>query len=170
MIVFSYPVGFVLKKTHRHLGCQKGVMYCSRNTLKMLVNECNSQNKKKINWKIICVKDSVIMMWFCDSWLDNVSDVHAIRENKFKFTWTIWLLKRLQSHTVNNLLIVTCTYIFKCDISNNKYILNSRPFRPISYFKHIVNDEKKIAERQEDWKYTCISIKIKDQSKWGGFM
>lgn len=170
MIVFSYPVGFALKKTTDIWGAKRGL--CN---VQGILSKCSLMNvtrkiKKKINWKIICVKDSVIMMWFCDSWLENVSDVHAIRENKFKFTWTIWLLKGLQSHTVNNLLIVTCTYIFKCDISNNKYILNSRPFRPIRYFKHIVNDEKKIAEHQEDWKYTCISIKIKDQSKWGGFM
>lgn len=36
-----------------------------------------------------------------------------------------------------------CIYIFKCDINNNKYILNSWFFRFISYFKYIVNDEKK---------------------------
>lgn len=151
---FSYPIGFVLKKTHRHLGCQKGVMYWSRNTLKMLVNECNSQNKKKISWKII----------WCDSVThDKITFLTSMQFERINsnFIWNLWLLKRLQSHSVNNLLIVTCTYIFKCNISNNKYIFNIRPFRPIRYFKHIVNDEKKNSRASRGLK--IYMHKYKDQ-------
>lgn len=42
-----------LKKNHRHLGCQKGVMYCSKILSKCSLMNVTRKIKKKISWKII---------------------------------------------------------------------------------------------------------------------